>query len=69
MRESVRAMITQSITVKDTEFVLGERQSSGMYVMWVCKNGTDYYWEKMRGEKNGLEYFQDGTGGKDVRLF
>lgn len=37
-------VITQSIAVKNTEFVLGEHLSSGMYVTWVCKNGTDYYW-------------------------
>lgn len=37
-------VITQSITVKDSEFVLGEHRASGMYVTWACKNGTDYYW-------------------------
>lgn len=31
-------IITQSIKVKDSEFVLGHHQYNGMYVTWLCKN-------------------------------
>lgn len=33
-------IITQSIKVKDTEFVLGEHPKTGMYVTWQCKTVT-----------------------------
>ena len=31
-------VITQSIQVKDTEFVLGEHPKTGMCATWQCKN-------------------------------
>ena len=37
-------VITQSIKVKDTEFVLGEHLKTGMCVTWQCKNGDNYFW-------------------------
>lgn len=37
-------VITQSIKVKDTEFVLGEHPKTGMCATWQCKNGDDYFW-------------------------
>lgn len=37
-------IITQSIKVKDTEFVLGEHPKTGMCVTWQCKNGDNYFW-------------------------
>lgn len=43
-RENAGYIITDSITIKDTEFVFGEQPDTGMYVTWQCKNGTDYYW-------------------------
>ena len=37
-------VITQSIKVKDTEFVLGENPKTGMCVTWHCKIGDNYFW-------------------------
>ena len=37
-------VITQSIKVKDTEFVLEEHPKTGMCVTWQCKNGDNYFW-------------------------
>ena len=37
-------IITQSIKVKDTEFVLGEHPKTGMYVTWQCKNRDNHFW-------------------------
>lgn len=37
-------VITQSIKVKDTEFVLGEHPTTGMYATWQCKDGDNYFW-------------------------
>ena len=37
--------IIQSVTVGNTEFVLGENQKApDPYVTWECTNGTNYYW-------------------------
>ena len=41
-RECAGYIITQSIKVKDSEFVLGEHPKKDMYVTWRCKDG-DYY--------------------------
>ena len=43
-RENAGYIITQTIMIKDTEFVFGEHPTSGMFVTWKCNNGTDYYW-------------------------
>lgn len=43
-RENAGYIITESIMVKNTEFVLGEEPKTGMCVTWECRNGTDYYW-------------------------
>lgn len=37
-------VITQSIKVKETEFVLGEHPKTGMCATWQCKNSDNYFW-------------------------
>ncbi len=38
-------VITDSIHVGETEFVLGKLNSKiPMYVTWACKGGDNYYW-------------------------
>ena len=38
-------IITDSIQVGETEFVLGKLDSKiPMYVTWACKGGDNYYW-------------------------
>ncbi len=38
-------VITDSIHVGETEFVLGKLDSKiPMYVTWACKGGDNYYW-------------------------
>lgn len=38
-------IITDSIHIGDTEFVLGVNSNApSNFVTWSCKNGTDYYW-------------------------
>lgn len=41
-RECAGYIITQSIRVKDVEFVLGEHPKKDMYVTWRCKDGDNY---------------------------
>ena len=43
-RECAGYIITQSIKVKDSEFVLGEHPKKDMYVTWRCKDGDNYFW-------------------------
>ena len=43
-RECAGYIITQSIMVKDSEFVLGEHPKRDMYVTWRCKDGDNYFW-------------------------
>ena len=43
-RECAGYIITQSIKVKDSEFVLGEHPKKNMYVTWRCKDGDNYFW-------------------------
>lgn len=43
-RECAGYIITQSIRVKDAEFVLGEHSKKDMYVTWRCKDGDNYFW-------------------------
>ena len=43
-RECAGYIITQSIMVKDSEFVLGEHPKKDMYVTWRCKDGDNYFW-------------------------
>lgn len=43
-RECAGYIITQSIKVKDSEFVLGEHPKKDMYVIWRCKDGDNYFW-------------------------
>lgn len=38
-------IITNQITVGETEFVLGVHEKApNSFVTWQCKNGNDYYW-------------------------
>ena len=38
-------VITDSIQIGETEFVLGKLDSKiPMYVTWACKGGDNYYW-------------------------
>ena len=38
-------VITDSIQIGETEFVLGKLDSKiSMYVTWACKGGDNYYW-------------------------
>jgi len=38
-------VVTDSIHVGETEFVLGKLDSKiPMYVTWACKGGDNYYW-------------------------
>lgn len=50
-RKNAEYTITESIKVKNTEFVLGEQPETGMFVTWQCKNGTDYYWGHYTGNR------------------
>ena len=43
-RDCAGYIITQSIKVKDSEFVLGEHPKKDMYVTWRCKDGDNYFW-------------------------
>ena len=38
-------VITDSVQIGETEFVLGKLDSKiPMYVTWACKGGDNYYW-------------------------
>ena len=43
-RQNARYIITDTIYIGDTEFVLGENQkSSAPYFAWLCKNENNYF--------------------------
>lgn len=45
-RTNADYLITDSIHIGKTEFVIGENQTrfGTMYVTWECKNGDNYFW-------------------------
>ena len=51
-RECAGYIITQSIMVKDSEFVLGEHPKKDMYVTWRCKDGDNYFWGHYMNERH-----------------
>ena len=37
--------ITDSLTIGNTEFVIGKNNATPpMFVTWACKGGNDYFW-------------------------
>lgn len=45
LRNNCGYIITDSIHIGDTEFVLGiNNNAPSAFVTWACRNGTDYYW-------------------------
>ena len=50
-RNCVGYIITQSIHVADTEFVLGEHPETGICATWQCKNGDNYFWGHYYGNR------------------
>ena len=45
-RTNADYLITDSIHIGKTEFVIGENQTrfGTMYVTWECKDGSNYFW-------------------------
>lgn len=44
-RKNAGYIITNSITIGESEVVLGVHETKGnMFVTWECNNKTDYYW-------------------------
>ena len=57
--------ITDSITIGNAEFVIGENKTSmgTQYVTWECKDGDNYFWghymtQRRNAEKDLLERAQ-----------
>lgn len=54
-------IITDSIHIGETEFVLGvSHNAPSMFVTWTCKNGDNYYWghyysDLLKAKKDLLE--------------
>jgi len=45
IRTNAGYTITDSITIGDTEFVLGvDKEAPDTYVTWRCSNGNYYFW-------------------------
>ncbi len=45
MRTNVGYTITDSVTIGNTEFVIGKNNANPpMFVTWACKGGNDYFW-------------------------
>lgn len=49
--------ITDSITIGNAEFVIGENQTSmgTQYVTWECKDGDNYFWGHYMTQRRGAE--------------
>lgn len=44
-RENIGYIITDSVTLGETEFVLGvHKDNPNRFVTWACTNGTNYFW-------------------------
>ena len=44
-RTNAGYVITDSVTVGNSEIVIGENlKAPDPFVCWYCKNGTDYFW-------------------------
>ena len=55
-RTNIDYIITDSIRVGETEFVLGEhRKDPNRFVTWECKHGTDYYWGHYLSSRKAAE--------------
>lgn len=50
-RKCAGYIITQSILVKDSEFVLGEHPQGDRFATWCCKDGNDYFWGHYTGNR------------------
>ena len=45
--------ITDSVTVGNSEIVIGEHPTApAKYVCWYCKNGSDYFWGRYTNDRN-----------------
>ena len=54
-RTNADYLITDSIHIGKTEFVIGENQTrfGTMYVTWECKNGDNYFLGSLYGQPRG----------------
>ncbi len=64
-RKNAGYTITDSISIGNAEFVIGENQTSmgTQYVTWECKDGNNYFWghymtDRRNAEKDLLERAQ-----------
>lgn len=64
-RKNAGYTITDSISIGNAEFVIGENHTSmgTQYVTWECKNGNNYFWghyltERRNAERDLLERAQ-----------
>lgn len=56
-RTNADYLITDSIHIGKTEFVIGENQTrfGTMYVTWECKNGDNYFWGHYMDSRGAAE--------------
>ncbi len=56
IRMNVGYIITDSIHIGETEFVIGIHQHDpNRFVTWACKNGNDYFWGHYLNSREAAE--------------
>ena len=52
--------ITDSLTIGNTEFVIGKNNATPpMFVTWACKGGNDYFWGHYMASQVASSSFAD----------
>lgn len=72
MSERINAgyIITDSIFIGDSEFVIGANGTSlgTMYVTWQCKDGDNYFWGHYLSDRKAAEKDLLDRAGNELRL-
>ncbi len=56
IRMNVGYIITDSVHIGETEFVIGIHQHDpNRFVTWACKNGNDYFWGHYLNSREAAE--------------
>ncbi|MDD4509296.1 MAG: hypothetical protein PHY23_00010 [Oscillospiraceae bacterium] len=72
MSERINAgyVITDSVFIGDSEFVIGANSTSlgTMYVTWQCKDGDNYFWGHYLSDRRAAEKDLLDRAGNELRL-
>lgn len=68
MRMNAGYIITDSIHIGDTEFVIGvDSTVPNSFVTWECKNGNNYFWGHYLSDRKAAERDLLERAGRELR--